>query len=563
MLSVINLALFPINPSAEPMNEPITKSSPLALTAPVPKAAARSDDQEIFRGELSYAAQLSHQNAQLEQSKLTNRDSSESRLKASNDKKPIERESTQRVERSEKQTNDDAPERDEISAHKSESDSAASIQADDNQATNTDDSFSLDEPKSSEEENLTGEDNLANEATLVETSPLQQALLAAIEKLEGTKEQINELEKLFAHGSAVEFPEEAHFIELLETDPALALQLAFETLGSEIDLSNLVTSTSEELDLQEVAFLDAENGTSLDGNKTTVNPNGEVADSLVDIEANNNNAVNNTEDNLAVSEPATSQALTDTDKSDKKLNRNGSIDTANLAKESSESEAEKTNLPRLETATIEPTSSTASGNPLADDGKPVLLPQEIPTTTDRNAIGQTNNLALDRAEANSRSPKSESGPQVDPARFVTRVAKAFETAQTRGGGPIEIRLSPPELGSLQLRLEVKEGVLTASLETDNQAARNALLDNLPALRERLAEQQIRIEKFDVDVRDDSSRSDQQEQQANAQNHRDGRKEGQDRSPRLAGGTNPDEIAANEQPAKSIIYFPEDGINVVA
>jgi flagellar hook-length control protein FliK len=46
---------------------------------------------------------------------------------------------------------------------------------------------------------------------------------------------------------------------------------------------------------------------------------------------------------------------------------------------------------------------------------------------------------------------------------------------------------------------VKEGVVTAQLETESAAARTVLLDNLPALRERLAEQEIRIEKFDVNV----------------------------------------------------------------
>ncbi|TWT86517.1 Flagellar hook-length control protein FliK [Pseudobythopirellula maris] len=108
------------------------------------------------------------------------------------------------------------------------------------------------------------------------------------------------------------------------------------------------------------------------------------------------------------------------------------------------------------------------------------------------------------APAPAPAAAENGGPTVDSARFVTRVTRAFEAAQQRGGGPIEIRLSPPELGALQIKLEVREGILTASLETETQAARNALLDNLPALRERLAEQQIRIEKFDVDVREDDS-----------------------------------------------------------
>ncbi|MEX2308482.1 MAG: flagellar hook-length control protein FliK [Pirellulales bacterium] len=90
-------------------------------------------------------------------------------------------------------------------------------------------------------------------------------------------------------------------------------------------------------------------------------------------------------------------------------------------------------------------------------------------------------------------------PRVDPARFVGRVAKAFRTAHERGG-TLQLRLSPPELGSLRLELTVKEGVMTAALETETASARRVLLDHLPALRDRLAEQNIRVERFDVDVR---------------------------------------------------------------
>ena len=44
--------------------------------------------------------------------------------------------------------------------------------------------------------------------------------------------------------------------------------------------------------------------------------------------------------------------------------------------------------------------------------------------------------------------------------------------------------------------------MSAQVEAETAAARSVLLDNLPVLRERLAEQEIRIEKFDVDVRRD-------------------------------------------------------------
>ena len=83
----------------------------------------------------------------------------------------------------------------------------------------------------------------------------------------------------------------------------------------------------------------------------------------------------------------------------------------------------------------------------------------------------------------ARGAETEETPRVDVERFVGRVTKAFHTAQQRGG-TLQLRLSPPELGSLRLELSVRDGVMTAALETETQAARRVLLDHLPALRDR-------------------------------------------------------------------------------
>lgn len=102
-----------------------------------------------------------------------------------------------------------------------------------------------------------------------------------------------------------------------------------------------------------------------------------------------------------------------------------------------------------------------------------------------------------------RSPAGEDGTtlnQADQARFIQRVARAFHSAQQHDG-EIRLRLSPPELGSLRLEVKVQDGVLAARLEAETPAARTLLLDNLPVLRERLAEQGIRIEQFEVNVAD--------------------------------------------------------------
>jgi flagellar hook-length control protein FliK len=98
------------------------------------------------------------------------------------------------------------------------------------------------------------------------------------------------------------------------------------------------------------------------------------------------------------------------------------------------------------------------------------------------------------ATAPARRPSVE----VDATRLLTRVARAFTAAQERDG-EIRLRLSPPELGSLRLDVRVQDGALVARLQTETDAARTAIIDNLPALRDRLADQGVRIERFDVDL----------------------------------------------------------------
>jgi flagellar hook-length control protein FliK len=95
---------------------------------------------------------------------------------------------------------------------------------------------------------------------------------------------------------------------------------------------------------------------------------------------------------------------------------------------------------------------------------------------------------------------AEQGRQVDRVRFAQRVSRAFEALGDRGGS-LRLRLSPPELGNLRLEVTVQQGVMTARLETETPAARNLLLESLPGLRDRLAQQDIRVERFDVELMD--------------------------------------------------------------
>lgn len=119
-------------------------------------------------------------------------------------------------------------------------------------------------------------------------------------------------------------------------------------------------------------------------------------------------------------------------------------------------------------------------------------PREAATLSPGN---RTNSGTTRAAQADAEPPALR---DVERTRLVQRVARAFQHVD-REGGSVRIRLSPPELGSLRIELSVHSGVMAARLEADNPLTRSLLLEHLPSLRERLAEQQIRVERFDVDL----------------------------------------------------------------
>jgi flagellar hook-length control protein FliK len=133
-------------------------------------------------------------------------------------------------------------------------------------------------------------------------------------------------------------------------------------------------------------------------------------------------------------------------------------------------------------------------------------PAETPATPNHLRGPQIPNSFANRLEAASAERKSNDPLNgVDRTRFVQRVARAFQrVGETEG--EIRLRLSPPELGAVKLEVSLRDGAMIARMETETTAARNLLMENLPQLKERLAEQNVRIETFEVEVRDQSNQS---------------------------------------------------------
>lgn len=257
---------------------------------------------------------------------------------------------------------------------------------------------------------------------------------------------------------------------------------------------------------------------------------------------------------VATSEPVASEPARSEKKSDNKVQSTNKIEAKPTAPVHGSIAAQQP----AQAAVAAAVGSGQEEQPESVEVKPVTG-QERTTTESTTAAKETTNVQAGPKTPASLTPPPRDGgdpasltPQ-DRTRFVQRVANAFQAASQREG-EIRLRLAPPELGQMKVEISVKQGVLTARLETDNAEARQVLLDNLPQLRERLAEQSIKVEKFDVDVRDDAQR--QAEQQSD-----DGTKHGQSRQ-QPSGRHDENDSSSSDNMDSATTTIDSDQLNIV-
>ena len=76
-----------------------------------------------------------------------------------------------------------------------------------------------------------------------------------------------------------------------------------------------------------------------------------------------------------------------------------------------------------------------------------------------------------------------------------------------GGGSMQIRLDPPELGALQISVRMQDGVMTASFQTSSDDATKLLSHSLSQLKSVLESQGVSVEKLHVEQAPRDQRSD--------------------------------------------------------
>ncbi len=112
------------------------------------------------------------------------------------------------------------------------------------------------------------------------------------------------------------------------------------------------------------------------------------------------------------------------------------------------------------------------------------------------AVTPSGKTSASAAQALARDPIRLSPAQVEA---VEKIVRMVQMSEGNGGQRLRVRLQPPLLGSLQMDLNVRDGVLTGRFQVETPAARAAVMGQVEQLKAALAEQGIDIGSFQVSV----------------------------------------------------------------
>ena len=119
----------------------------------------------------------------------------------------------------------------------------------------------------------------------------------------------------------------------------------------------------------------------------------------------------------------------------------------------------------------------------------------------------------DRAATRQASPVTTL-PAADSAEFLERLSDSVRVAD-KNHQQLKVRLTPPQLGSMQIEVTRQDGVVTARMEVQSVAAQQLLLDQMSGLKETLQQQGHHVERIEVTIQE-PSRSEQSNQQQSQQ-----------------------------------------------
>lgn len=198
----------------------------------------------------------------------------------------------------------------------------------------------------------------------------------------------------------------------------------------------------------------------------------------------------------------------------------------------------------------------------ADEGQDLArhLTAARPSGTEIAVDSFRSELAAPRAVAERPAENSQAAKTlhlINQAEVLEKLSSTARMTNIGGTSEIKIKLEPDNLGSMRVHLSVDENhAVSARIQVESHEARSLIENSLQRLKDALQEQGLKIEKFNVDVRQDQG---QQDQQQNASGGREGSWRGRqnasapDREAVPAGGVSDSAENAEAQAPKNLGY----------
>ncbi len=146
------------------------------------------------------------------------------------------------------------------------------------------------------------------------------------------------------------------------------------------------------------------------------------------------------------------------------------------------------------------------------------------TSSDFSDANSAKSTSADPFSSANATPVRSSGetPAAVQARPVLEITRSdmsqklssFIQQASESGKAMRIRLDPPELGSMQIEVGRVNGQVVARIEVDNPHARALVLEQLHLLRASLHQQNLRVDRLEVEINENLTREFTSDQSGN-------------------------------------------------
>ena len=127
--------------------------------------------------------------------------------------------------------------------------------------------------------------------------------------------------------------------------------------------------------------------------------------------------------------------------------------------------------------------------------------QNMMDSSDRPATPLINQMYQAQNTTNVEAPVGEVNftSYVDANEIINQIGEYVKVHNAEGISEMEILLNPENLGNIHLQVASKEGVITATITTQNEAVQEALMVQALVLKEELSAQGMKVEAVEVTV----------------------------------------------------------------